>query len=79
MAYDDDDDDDGTKVHFFGTHRIPGVQADFVGVFEQWEAFLFVQDPFLPFAATVRHCSEDDLGDFESRASKPGSCSASTI
>ncbi len=34
-------------------------------MFEERQGFLFVEDPFLPVTAAVRHGSEDDLGDFE--------------
>lgn len=36
---------EGMRVQY----GVPRVQADFVGVFKEWEGVLFVEDPGLPF------------------------------
>ena len=37
--------------------RVPGVDADVVGVFEEGERLGFVEDPGLPVGGAVAHCS----------------------
>lgn len=42
-------------------YGIPCVQTDFVGVLEEGQGVLFVEDPFLPFGRAVGHGSQDDF------------------
>ena len=48
-----------------GTYGVPSIQAHVVRVLEQWQRFLFIENPFLPFRRSVAHCAENHLGDLE--------------
>lgn len=41
--------------------RVPGANADLVGILEQWERFFLVQDPALPIWCPIGHCSTVQL------------------
>lgn len=56
----------GLMVHW-EVYGVPGIQANFVGVFEEWQRLLFIENPFLPFLRTVRHCPQDHFRDLEAR------------
>lgn len=36
-------------------------------MFDQWQRFRLIQDPFLPLLAPVGHGAKDDLGDLQAR------------
>ena len=49
------------------TYRVPCVDAAFVRMLEEGQAFSFVQDPRLPFRGSITHGAQDDFGDLEAR------------
>lgn len=51
-------------------YRIPGVDAALIGMFDQREGFILVQDPVLPFPGAVGHGAQNDLGDLETGVSQ---------
>lgn len=54
----------------WSTYRIPGVNAKLVGMFDERQRLLLIQDPVLPLLATITHCTQDDLGDLQAGVSK---------
>lgn len=53
------------KLSLCSTHRVPGVDTLLVGMLDQRQGFLFIQDPVLPLLATIGHGTQDDLGDLQ--------------
>lgn len=51
-------------------YSVPGVDAALVGMFDQRERFILVQNPILPFPGAVGHGAQDDLGDLETGVSQ---------
>jgi hypothetical protein len=56
------------KLHIWEEEylRIPGVEADIIGMFQKRESCIFVDDPLLPVGASKRHAAKDDFGNLQS-------------
>jgi hypothetical protein len=52
------------------TYSIPSVDASFEGVFEEGQSFVFLENPLEPISASIRHGSQNDLGNLQARATK---------
>lgn len=46
-------------------HRVPCIDAVYVGVLEDGQSGVFVQDPGLPLVGTEAHGTQDDLGNLQ--------------
>lgn len=47
------------------TYSIPGVDALFVGMLDEGQRFIFVQDPVLPLLTAIGHGTKNDLRDLQ--------------
>jgi hypothetical protein len=54
------------------TYSVPSVDASFEGVFEEGQGFIFLENPLKPIFASIRHGSQNDLGNLQARATKSG-------
>lgn len=54
----------------WSTYRIPGVNTQLVGMFDQRKRIFLIENPVLPLLTSVTHSSQDDLGDLEAGVAK---------
>jgi hypothetical protein len=52
------------------TYSVPSVNASFEGVFEEGQSFVFLENPLEPISTSIRHGSQNDLGNLQARATK---------